>query len=51
VRNLIEKHKGYAARLVPNQDFEPEKKFRIKIAKMLDSSVVGRELFLFLKKL
>jgi glycosyltransferase involved in cell wall biosynthesis len=50
VRNLIEKYKNYAARLVPGQDFEPGKKFRIKIAKVLDSSAIGRELFLFLKK-
>ena len=51
VKNLIDKYKSYAARLVPHQDFIPEKEFRIKIAKVLDSSTVGRELFLFLKKL
>ena len=50
VRNLIEKFKNFAVRMAPGQDFEPEKKFRIKIAKVLDSSVVGRELFLFIKK-
>jgi len=51
VRNLIEMYKNYAVRLVPGQDFEPGKKFSIKIAKILDSSTVGRELFLLLKKL
>jgi glycosyltransferase involved in cell wall biosynthesis len=50
VRNLIEKYKSYAARMIPSQDFEPEKKIRIKVAKMLDSSFVARELFLLLKR-
>ena len=50
VRNLIEKFKNFAVRMAPGQDFEPEKKFRIKIAKMLDSSFVARELFLLQKR-
>ena len=51
VKNLIEKYKTYATRLVPGQNFEPGKKFSVKIAQVLDSSIVGRELFLLLKKL
>lgn len=50
VRNLIKKYKNYATHLIPDQDFDPEKKFRINIAKVIDSTVVGRELFFFLKK-
>lgn len=50
VRNLIKKYKNYATHLIPDQDFDPEKKFRINIAKIIDSTVVGRELFFFLKK-
>ncbi|MEO8415621.1 MAG: glycosyltransferase [Ginsengibacter sp.] len=51
VREFIEKCKSYAAILVPFENFEPEKKFRINIAKMLDSSVPGRKLFLIVNRM
>ena len=50
VKDFIEKCKQYATILIPRQIFEPERRFRIRIARILDNSVVGRELFLFLKK-
>jgi glycosyltransferase involved in cell wall biosynthesis len=51
VGEFIEKCKYYAPLLFPAQNFEPEKKLKINIAKVLDSSVLGRNLFLFFKKL
>jgi glycosyltransferase involved in cell wall biosynthesis len=51
VKEFIEKCKNYAAILIPGQSFEPEKKFRISIAKKLDNSTIGRNLFLFFNKL
>ena len=51
VKEFIEKCKFYAAIFIPGQNFEPEKKFKINIAKIFDSSDSGRLLFLFFKKL
>lgn len=51
VKEFIEKCKSYAAILIPGQNFQPEKKFNINIAKILDSSSLGRNLFLLFKKL
>ncbi len=51
VADYIEKCKGYAAILIPGQQFEPEKIFRISIAKKLDSNVVGRSIFKMFKKI
>ena len=51
VSDFIEKCKKYAALMIPGQDFDPLKKFRINIAKILDNSAVGRNLFLFCKNI
>jgi hypothetical protein len=51
VKEFIEKCKFYAAILIPGQNFEPEKKFRIYIAKILDNSTAGRNLFRIIKKI
>ena len=51
VKDFIEKCKFYASVLVPGQNFEPEKKFNINIAKFLDNSSLGRNLFWLFKKL
>ncbi len=51
VKDFIAKCKLYAEVLIPNQKFEPEKKIGIKIAKILDSSSLSRNLFLLFKKL
>ncbi|MGH2564866.1 MAG: hypothetical protein ACRDE5_10145, partial [Ginsengibacter sp.] len=51
VKEFVEKCKYYASILIPGQSFAPEKKFRIKIAEILDTSSLGRELFFVLKKL
>ncbi len=41
----------YSQLLIPGQVFEPLKKFRIKIAQILDSSFITRNLFMIFKKL
>jgi glycosyltransferase involved in cell wall biosynthesis len=51
VKEFIEKCKYYAAILIPGQNFEPSKKFRIDVARILDSSTIGRNLFLTFNKL
>ncbi len=51
VKEFIKKCNYYASVLIPGEKFEPEKKFRTGIAKILDSSGLGRELFLIFKKL
>lgn len=51
VKEFIEKCKSYAAILMPGQSFEPEKKLRINIAKILDGSSLGRYLFLIINKM
>lgn len=45
VSSFIEKCRHYAALLIPGQEFEPERVFRIKIARQLDSTAIGRFLF------
>jgi len=50
VAGFIEKCKYYASTLIPGQTFEPEKKFRINIAKILDDFDIGRRLFFIVKK-
>lgn len=51
VTGFIEKCKHYATLLIPGQSFEPEKIFRINIAKILDKTSLGRNLFLLTKKI
>ena len=51
VNEFMEKCKNYAAILIPGQNFEPSKRFRINIAKILDGSFIGRNLFLIFNKL
>ncbi|MDQ2718409.1 MAG: glycosyltransferase [Bacteroidota bacterium] len=51
VSDFIEICNKYAALLSPGNSFEPEKKFRIKIAKRLDSTDMGRTLFRILNKI
>lgn len=51
VKDFIEKCKTYAAILIPNQDFNPAQNFRINIARILDNSGIGRNLFYLFKKL
>lgn len=51
VSDFIEICKKYAALLFPNAKFNPEEKFRINIAKKLDSTSGGRLLFNGLKRI
>ena len=50
VNEFIEKCKRYAEILIPEQKFNPLKRFKIRIAKQLDNSALGRNIFLFIKK-
>ena len=51
VSEYIERCKTYAELLVPGQRFEPEKRFRIFLAKVLDMNWLFRSLFLIYKKM
>jgi glycosyltransferase involved in cell wall biosynthesis len=41
----------YSQILIPGQDFQPSRKFRIKIAQILDSTFLTQTLFLLMKKM
>lgn len=51
VSEFIDKCNKYAALIIPGQDFKPSNKFRINIARKLDNSALGRNLFLFFRKM
>lgn len=50
VADFIKKCEAYAADLIPGQNFEPLRVFRIKIASQLDQSALGRSVFKLFKK-
>jgi hypothetical protein len=50
VAEYIKRCEGFAAELIPGQEFKPLSKFRIRLAKDLDSSAAGRGLFNIIKK-
>lgn len=50
VRYFIALSKAYADKLVPGNDFDPEKQFSVKVARQIDDNAVSRALFLFFKK-
>lgn len=45
VGGLISRFKAYSATLIPGQPFEPLKVFRIRLALLLDSNAISRNLF------
>jgi len=49
VNTFVEKCKSYAKLLIPDQKFDPESKFSIKIAQQIDSTAIGSYLFYVLK--
>jgi glycosyltransferase involved in cell wall biosynthesis len=49
VANHLKTCKEYAAVLVPNEHYNPTAKFNIRLAKLLDSSMITRSLFLLFK--
>jgi glycosyltransferase involved in cell wall biosynthesis len=51
VSGFIDKCRTYAAQIIPGQNFNPNEKFRINIARQLDQSGVGRKAFQVIKKL
>ena len=51
VADFIKKCEAYAKEMIPGQEFRPMDKFRIRMAKQLDSSFVGRGLFNLYKRL
>jgi glycosyltransferase involved in cell wall biosynthesis len=50
VAQFIEKCESYATEIIPGQSFLPVNRFRIRIAKQLDNSFLGRGIFNFYKK-
>lgn len=50
VADFIKKCELFAADLIPGQDFRPMDKLRIKMAKVLDASSLGRLVFRWYKK-
>jgi glycosyltransferase involved in cell wall biosynthesis len=51
VQYFISLIKSYADKLVPGNNFDPERVFSVKIAKHIDTNPVSRGLFLFFKKM
>ncbi|MBE7172448.1 MAG: glycosyltransferase [Williamsia sp.] len=51
VSQFIENCQQYAADLIPGQDFDPLKVFKIKLASQLDQSAVGRSVFKLYRKI
>jgi glycosyltransferase involved in cell wall biosynthesis len=51
VSYFISLTKEYADKLVPDNDFDPEKLFSIKVAKQIDNNPISRSMFLFFKKI
>jgi glycosyltransferase involved in cell wall biosynthesis len=51
VADYIRSCEGYAQQLIPGQEFKPLSKFRIRIAKDIDESKVGKRLFSLYKKI
>jgi hypothetical protein len=51
VADFIEKCQAYAEEMIPGQEFRPLDKFRVRIARLLDSSFIGREMFRMYRKL
>jgi glycosyltransferase involved in cell wall biosynthesis len=51
VQYFISLSKSYADKLVPGNNFDPEKQFSVKFAKQIDNNAVSRSLFLFFKKI
>ncbi|MDQ6763298.1 MAG: glycosyltransferase, partial [Bacteroidota bacterium] len=51
VSEFIEKCNKYAALIIPGQDFNPLKKIKINVARILDNTAAGRNIFLLFKKI
>lgn len=51
VRYFINLTKSYADKLVPGNDFDPERQFSVKFARQIDNNPVSRALFLLFKKI
>ena len=51
VGTFIEKCRQYAAELIPGQQFDPLKIFRISLARQLDRSAAGRTIFKLYRKI
>jgi glycosyltransferase involved in cell wall biosynthesis len=51
VKEFIEKCINYSEMLIPGQDFQPRKNFRIRIAQTFDDSAVSRSVFKLYKKI
>jgi len=50
VAALARAHKKYADSLIDNNTFDPSRLFKVRLAKLIDSTAVGRSLYLLLKR-
>ena len=51
VKDVLNSYKAFADELIPGNHYEPTKTFSIRIAKMIDSNFITRNLFLLFKKI
>jgi len=51
VAEFIRICKSYAKDLIPEQDFRPESRMRIRAAEIIDNTFVSRELFHLFKRI
>ncbi|HEV8283360.1 MAG TPA: glycosyltransferase [Chitinophagaceae bacterium] len=51
VSSFLKNCKSYADMLVPGNDFDPCKKYSVRLAKQIDSNFLSRSLFLLFKKI
>ncbi|HUS02802.1 MAG TPA: glycosyltransferase family A protein [Chitinophagaceae bacterium] len=51
VNDVLDNYKAFADELIPGNNYEPTKTFSIRIAKMIDSNLITRNLFLLFKKI
>jgi glycosyltransferase involved in cell wall biosynthesis len=50
VGETINNYEEFAKKMIPSQVFEPRKKLRIKMAEIIDNSMLLKKIFLFFKK-
>jgi glycosyltransferase involved in cell wall biosynthesis len=51
VNSILEKVKNYSRLLTLNKNFDPHSNFTISLAKIIDSNIISRRLFLLFKKI
>jgi glycosyltransferase involved in cell wall biosynthesis len=51
VSDVLKSYKAFADELIPGNNYHPTKTFSIRLAKMIDSNFITRDLFLLFKKI